>query len=238
MFNPVTVIVNSFGEREDVFGAAMQSILDAAPSQVILSTVVSDECTGWVDDSRIEIVLSEEPSVYGQLNKAIPFVRMPYVCYASSNDTMYPHKLKDEVSILEESGMGVCYSSFDKMYPDTMHRTVHISRGYSYSKHLRGSIVSDCAMIKTDILRKYYPFKEEYGNKAFYDFWLRVYEGEGDVFINNRNPTWCYVIHNDSSHIQRRKSSTAWNLNKELTKKVFKDHREAIERIIIKNNAQ
>jgi len=238
MLNTVTVIVNSFGEKEVVFREAMQSILNAMPSQVILSTVVGDECIGWISDSRIDVVISDEPSVYGQLNKAVPLVRMPYTCYASSNDIMCPHKLRDEVAILKEKDMGVCYSSFDKLYPDTGGKTVHISRGYSYSKHLRGSIVSDCAMVKTDILRKYYPFKEEYGNKAFYDFWLRVYEGEGDVFINNRNPTWCYVIHNDSSHIQRSKGSAAWNLNKELTKKVLKDHREAIERIIIKNNAQ
>jgi hypothetical protein len=57
------------------------------------------------------------------------------------------------------------------------------------------------------ILKEYAPFKLKFKNFAFWDFWLRVYEKEGNVFVYNPVPTWYYNIKDDSMHIERQKNA-------------------------------
>jgi hypothetical protein len=56
-------------------------------------------------------------------------------------------------------------------------------------------------------LKKYAPFSEKWGNFAYWDLWLRIYQGEGDVFIYNPQPTWNYCLSPNSLHIKRQKET-------------------------------
>ena len=196
-----TVIINSYNEKENLFKRALTSVLQAQPTQVIVSTVKGDRCIGWVEPG-VEVVVSDKPGIFSQIEAAAKLVTGKYVCYCSSNDVMLNYKLKTESGILEKTGKKVCYSAFFVQHQGR--QAVRRFRDYDYKSHLKGSYVSDCAMIETEIFKKYLPFR--FGNQGYWDLFLRIYEGEGDVFTYNPHPTWIYDITGDSRH-QRRKRS-------------------------------
>lgn len=224
----VTVIINSFNEKRETFDRTMKSIIKARPGQIILSTVQNDNCIAWVRHST-DIVINEKPGIFSQLNKAIPFVREKYVCYASSNDIMYPHKLILEEDILIKAGKKVCYSAFDvkriKNLKSRKHPHIYRTRrsffNYDYKRHLQENFISDCSLIESELLKRYTPFREEYNNSAFHDLWLRIYEGEGDVFMYNPKPTWKYIMTQNSQHIGVLK-------DKERREKKFNDRQNML----------
>jgi hypothetical protein len=66
------------------------------------------------------------------------------------------------------------------------------------------------------------PFKEEFGNFAYHDFWLRIAKGEGNIFAYNDSPTWMYRISDKSRHISKRE-------NKELLALEERQKKEMLE---------
>jgi hypothetical protein len=79
---------------------------------------------------------------------------------------------------------------------------------YDYGRHLTGNFVSDLSLMETDLLRKYGLLGDKYRNYAYWDMWLRIYEGEGDVFINNAEPTWYYRQDAEGMHTIRKTSAS------------------------------
>ncbi len=61
-----------------------------------------------------------------------------------------------------------------------------------------------------------------------YDFWLRVYEAEGDVFVYNPEPTFYYRQTDDSKHIKRKKNREEYLSNRRLREELQEYHRKII----------
>ncbi len=211
--------MNSFNETEYKFHRAVNSVLGQknVKIQLLLSTVENDPCIKWANQYNIEIIINKKPGIYEQINATLPYIKGNYVAYSSSNDVMILNKFFIEKNKLIETNKKVCYSSFYHVDDDlNIIKTAHFKE-YDYSSHLCGNFVSDCALVEYSIFKKYTPFELKYGNHAYYDLWLRIYEGEGDVFCYNDIPTWNYVISHSSQHIKRE--------NDDIKKKINEDSR-------------
>ena len=220
---PVTVMMNSYNEGEKLFRRAANSVIEAGCSQFIVSTVKGDKCIEWAKDYNALVIENEKPGIFSQVNAMLPHINQPYVCYSSSNDFMLPNKLELETSLLK-GGKKVCYSAYSVINDFKRDDKIREFYDYSYDIHLRGNFVSDCAMVETETLLKYTPFKEEYGNYAYYDMWLRVYEGEGNVFVYNPIPTWVYHVTKNSKHVKRRKNKHEVIQYKKLKNDMIRGH--------------
>ena len=212
----VTVLMNSYKEDKQIFIEAINSIYSnkKVDIQLILSTVVEDPCIKWVKKYPLTLVVNKEAGIYTQLNAMIPHIKGDYVTYSSSNDIMYPNKLYEECNLLSVHNKKVCYSAFHVGTKNN--KKLNKFYDYDYKKHLKGNFVSDCAMVETTTFLKYMPFTLKYGNQAYYDLWLKIFENEGNVFYYNDSPTWLYIIRNTSQHIQRKKVPVKIKKNKEL----------------------
>jgi hypothetical protein len=121
---------------------------------------------------------------------------------------MSASKYQDELDMLIGFNKKVCYSDY-YMTDENMNVTRHIKLGkYSYDRHLTGNFISDLSLMETDLLVKYGLLGDKYRNYAYWDMWLRIYEGEGDVFINNPEPTWYYRQDSEGMHTVRKSSAS------------------------------
>ena len=207
----VSVVMNTFNENPEYLQQAVRSYMTQVGVHVelILSTVEGDPSIKAVNDPRVIKVVNNKPGIYSQLNAGMASATGDWVVYASSNDVADYKKLATEVKACIDSGKEVCYSSFHKTN-ERLRVTQTLSLPeYNYQRHLKWNFVSDCSLFSKRIKDKYTPFREEFGNSAYHDFWLRVYEGEGDVFVYNPRPTWFYRINNNSRHLVKTKDA-AW----------------------------
>lgn len=219
----ITVLINTFNEREDWLKSAIKSYQNqtGVKVQIIVSAVRGDKNIPLIEQMGCKVVLNESPGIYEQINAALPFIEGEYTCYGSSNDIAELFKLRSEYDQCVKFSKMVCYSSFYKCDASLRVINTYKSPPYNYQSHLeKGNFINDCALVRTDILRKYTPFRTEWKNHAYYDLWLRIYEGEGDVFINNPTPTWFYRGH-EGQKLKRQKSAV-----------LMKDNRETRERMI------
>lgn len=205
--NKISVIMNSYQNNADHLKQAIQSYLDqeGVEVEIIVSTVENDSAIEIAKSMGCVVVISKKPDIYAQINRALKKVTGKYVCYASGNDVAIPGKLKIESDLLIKSNKLVCYSAFIQTDENLEFRKTRSFYSYDYKKHLQGNYVSDCSMFSAELIEKYGPFQLKHKNHAFYDFWLRIAEGEGNVFVYNPVPTWLYRVSNDSRHIQRKK---------------------------------
>jgi len=212
----VSVIINTINENPEKLKKAIDSYA-SQDTEIIISTVKGDPSLKY----GYKTVVSEK-GIYKQLNNAVKEITGDYFCYASGNDISMPDKIKREVNILKETGKKVCYSAFYRV-ENNVKKTMFF-HDYDFKKHLAGNFVSDCSMIETELLRKYLPFNERWENDAFYDFWLRVYKGEGNVFVYNPVPTWVYIIDQNSLHKTRKRDKKAWDHRNKIRKQLINYH--------------
>jgi len=212
----VTVIINTINENPESLKKAIASYA-CQETEIIISTVRGDPSLKW----GYKKVISER-GIYKQLNNAVKKITGEYFCYASGNDLAMPYKIKTEVDILKKTGKKVCYSAFFRE-ENNVRKTAGF-HNYNFKKHLAGNFVSDCSMIETKLLRKYLPFNLRWENDAFYDFWLRIYKGEGNVFVYNPKPTWVYIIDKNSLHKTRRRNKKAWGHRNKIRKQLINYH--------------
>jgi len=205
-----TTLINSLDDNQKKLKRSIESCLDqdGATIQIILSTVENDPSiqTAKKISKDIDIVINEKPSIYGQINNALPFVKYDWFSFFSGNDVALKNKIRDEMDMCVGEKK-VCYSSYymlDKKLNakeglDKKNlRTISLP-DYDYENHLGNNFITDVSLIHKSILEKYSPFKEKFDKFAFYDFWLRVAEGEGaSVFAYNNKLSWTYVIDKNS----------------------------------------
>jgi hypothetical protein len=202
-----SVVINTYGDGLAHLLEAVQSYLDqeGVDVQVIVSSVEGDPSVAALqqqfrDDERVEFCvtpLASHPGrgaqgVYWQLNRALERVRHPWFSYASGNDKALPTKLRHEIELCTRRDKLVCYSSYyatDETLGCKVRRGFH---DYDYRAHLEHNFVSDCALAHSSLLESFAPFRLRHGNHAYWDFWLRVHEGAGDVFTYNPEPQWLY----------------------------------------------
>lgn len=242
----VSVILNTFREKPGWLYTAIQSyrVQRDVTVQIIASCVEGDENIGMIKSMGCEIVLNEEAGIYQQINSAIPYITGDWACYASGNDMACDTKFKDEINHCVAPDQMVCYSNFYKCDVNLRVKSTYQGRPYDYNDHLKGNYVSDCALVRSDVLKKYAPFRTEWKNHAFYDLWLRIYEGEGDVFVYNPNPTWFYRFH-EGSKLKRKNNLKLQNENREIRERMLLWHRDRFgvlvnaktDDIIMKRNA-
>lgn len=221
----VSVIMNSLNEKREYLLEAIASYINQQGVEVdlIISMVEGDSNIDYLKKNahnfprtRITIMnrashpiskgIKSPQGSFLQLNHALPLIKGDWFCFASSNDIAYPRKLISEVELSLLYKREVCYSAFDYITETGTKIRTQGFHEYDFKKHLVGNFVSDCALISRRLVDKYLPFKIELNNYAYWDLWLRIFEGEGNVFTYNANPTWGYRQDPNSMHIQRRKS--------------------------------
>ena len=205
----VSVVMNCLQNQPDWLVVAVDSLLDNRDTvdlQLIISTVRGDPSIALAKARGLEFVTTYRPSIYRQLNAALPLVTGDYFCCVAGNDKTLPDRFIREVSVLEiNEGKKVVYTAFSIADEDLNITGVNRYRPtYSYSAHLKGNYMADDSLMRREILDRYAPFRQEYGNYAYYDFWLRVAEGEGNVFVYYPEPTWIYRISKTSRHIRKK----------------------------------
>lgn len=208
--------MNTFKEDQNYLKQAIESYLNQnhVEVQLIISTVEND--------TNIPFILSNYPNVeiailpkdqhpgkspkasFIQLNNALPLIRGEWFCFASSNDYAQPDKLISEIHACRYNNKEVCYSAFTLVDENGEFISVRKFHPYSFNKHLQGNFVSDCALISKRLVDQYLPFNVDLNNYAYWDLWLRIFEGEGDVFTYKDLPTWNYRQDSNSMHIKRR----------------------------------
>lgn len=199
-----TVIINTVNEVPERLEAAFNNYLYQTLDvgiHYILSTVEGDPSIEYNKKFGFEVVTSPK-GIYSQLNNAVKHVETDWWCYASGNDIAELNKIRSEIDLCKKLNKKVCYSDYTKVSP-TGERTVVKFPEYNFQKHLKGNFVNDCSMIHKSLL-KHTPFQfEKWGNLSHWDFWLRIYKAEGNVFCHNPNPAWDYIQHENSQHILR-----------------------------------
>lgn len=205
----VTVLINTINEEPERLENAILSYKNQdVDVQILISTVKDDVSIGIGERLGCDVVINPGKGIYEQLNNAVNHIKGDWWCYASGHDFALPDKLLNEVTCCINSGKKICYSDYILFYPESKNKKTVTFFPYDYHTHLtKGNFVNDCAMINTEMSKKYLPFRNElWGNDSHYDFWLRVFEGEGNVFCHNNVPTWVYIQYEDSKHIVRQKS--------------------------------
>lgn len=221
----VTILVNSYKENEFNFRRSIESILanKNTINQIILSTVKNDDCIEWSKDYDLFLIINDNAGIFHQLNNTLTHIKGKYVTYQSSNDFMYDYKLELETNLLVNHNKLVCYSSYDIVDINNNESVTNFT-DYDYNLHKKQNFVSDCSMVNAEIFLKYTPFEIKYGNSAYHHLWLNIYENCGDVFYNNKIPTWKYIVTKDSSHYKKQ-------FNKKM-----KEGDEYVKNLMLKEN--
>jgi glycosyltransferase involved in cell wall biosynthesis len=223
----VSVIINTynnhFGHLQEAIDSYIQQI--GVDVEIIISTVEGDKSIEIANDNEIKkVVISKTPDIYKQLNKAIKSITTDWFAYASGNDVALPKKLITELNYCIQNKKKVCYSSFIITDADLNNRKTRKFYNYDYKKHLLGNFVNDCALIESNLLKKYVPFILKYKNAAYWDLWLRIAESEGDVFIYNPEPTWLYRTLPDSLRMRRKTDVTLQKANNDIKQFMLSFH--------------
>ena len=224
----VSIIINSYNDNQLFLSQAIKSYLNQrkVDLQLIISTVKKDPSiiTAEKINKNIDVVINEKAGIYSQLNYALNYIDGDWFAYASGNDVALHEKLFDEVSLCK-GNKKVCYSAFYSSNENLKNKRLTKLRKYNYQQHLKGNFVSDLGLLRVDLLHKYMPFIEKYGNHAYWDFWLRIAEGEGPTcFVYNPKPEWIYRISKDSRHIRRKKDKAWQKRNTKARHKMLADH--------------
>jgi len=228
MIPKVSVIMNSYHNKEAHLVTAVRSILEQVnvEVQLIVSTVADDSAVEIAIKEGAEVFVNENAGIYQQLNAALPLVDGDWFFYASGNDFYLPKKAIHEVRKCVSEGRKVCYSTYCRTDKDLNILNDVTFYPYSFRRHLIINFVSDVSLMHRSILDEYSPFNEEYDNYAFYDFWLRVAEGEGeDTFVYSPEPAWLYRISKESRHQKRLKDASQQQSDSILRQRMLLSHR-------------
>jgi len=236
-----SVILNTINEDRNLLSIAIESYLNQTNVEVelIISSVEGDINLDFVRSKYpsckiVTMPRSEHPIGKGikepkgsfmQLNNALKHITGDWFVFASGNDFAYSDKLSMEINSCIETGTEVCYSSYDYVNHLGRRKKAQLFHDYDFKKHMVGNFVSDCAVVSRRLVDKYLPFKIELNNYAYWDLWLRIYEGEGNVFCYNKNPTWAYRQEDSSMHLQRKKDQNKINQAKKDRETMLNQHR-------------
>lgn len=216
----VSVVMNTYQEKPQYLNEAILSYINQRNVNVtlIISTVEGDPSIEYVrtkfpDNDKIKLCIStkkEHPGkgvqgIYYQLNKAMALVDGEWFSYASSNDVAVITKCEMEIACCLKAKKQVCYSSYAKTNAQLKNMRPINFHPFNYLKLLKGNFISDCSLIKTELLRKHLPFDARYYNCGFWHLWLKIYNEEGNVFTYNNGIAFLYRVTPESTHVQREK---------------------------------
>lgn len=200
----VSVVMNTYRTASRYLEDALESYLtqQGVEVQLVVSTVEGDPAVATARARGCQVVLSDRPGIYTQLNNALPAVEGEWFAYAAADDVAEPWKLADEVATCAAASVDVCYSSF--YITDHLLRVRSMFRApapeYSWERHLQSNYVSDCALMSRSLLAACGPFDVSVGDHAYWDFWLRAHRVHGARFAYNPKPEWYYRQHTEAVH--------------------------------------
>ena len=238
MTDTVTIIMNTYKENKIFLKQAIDSYIcqKDVNIQLIISTIENDSSISFIkenyEDSNIDLCIStlkEHPGkgvkgIYYQLNKATLMIKNDWFCYASSNDVALPDKLIKEITLCKKKKKYVCYSDYNTTNTNLNIIKKHKFPSFNYNTLLKENFINDCAMIRTDILKKFLPFDDTYYNCGYWNLWLRIYSKLGNVFIHNPNPGFLYRHEKTSTHILRNKNKNKQLMYQNEKLKMIKNH--------------
>lgn len=217
----VSVIMNTYKEKPEYLREAVVNYVKQKNVYVhlIISTVEGDPSIKYVEALKkkefpaadIQFCIStkkEHPGkgclgIYYQLNKATAFIKGEWFCYASSNDVPVNNKLRTEIDYCQRSSKLVCYSSYATTNANLKNIKLVKIPPFNYLNLLKSNFVSDCSLVRSDILKEFLPFRTNYYNCGYWDLWLRIYSKYGNVFVLNPNISFLYRLTPESNHIKR-----------------------------------
>jgi glycosyltransferase involved in cell wall biosynthesis len=221
MIPTVSVVMNTYNDDHVHLDHAIQSVLNQ--ENVIIDLVICS-VEGDCNTERLAkypcrvIYIPKKEHVgrgprgcYQQINYALKYCIGEWFTFISGNDTMHPYKCITEVSVCQSAGAKVCYSAYNMCRGNMDYIETIYFGPYNWAEHVRGNFVSDASMIRMEVLKELLPFREDQGNFAFWDLWLRlaITERDGDnshYFVYNPTPTWNYRQNRGSMHSQRKKN--------------------------------
>lgn len=234
----ISVVMNTLGEKEPLLCRAIESYLKQG-CELIVSTIEGDRSIRTVKRKyrKVKIVTMPRRDHPGksplgsflQLNNGLKAITGDWFIFGSSNDIIYPGGLEMMRDECLKTGREVCYSAMDHVYQDGSKQPIYFFE-YDYDRHFKGNFVADCSLISRRLVDKYLPFRTELNNYAYWDLWLRIYEGEGNVFCYLPVPTWGYFQHPDSMHIKRFRDPKAMAQAEKDKQRMLKLHYEHRER--------
>lgn len=222
----ISVIMNTYNANQ-------QWLLDAVRSytyqtnvniQLIISTVAGDPSIKTLKNYNVDFVISDEPGIYTQLNKALKAIKGDWYAYASSDDVARRTKLIEEYTAAIKHNAKVVYSGYNLVNSNLGGRQLKTFQDFNIADLLRSCFISDCALIHRSIINKYGPFDLACGNLAYYDLWFRIYEGEGNIFYSLKKATWNYRQHGSQNKRKWQKDSEKRKIQMALTRMVKAKH--------------
>jgi len=217
-----TILINTMNENPAWLKKSIESNYECiGEKQIIVSTMLNDRNYDMLMQYRRRNIIqvnfcdhTKHPGrspegAYYQINSASHFIKGEWFYYISSNDYVDKYKIQNEISKCKSEKKQVCYSAFhvidwnEKIIGERI--VGQRWNDYNYQRHIRGNYVSDASFISVDLLKKYIPFRSDlYGNLAHWDLWLRIFEGEGNVFCYNEKKAFYYRNNFDSMHNERK----------------------------------
>jgi len=225
----VTVVMAVYGEREERLFREITNVFHQKEVDVhlVVSTVQGDPCIKWLERYPLNVQvlvnpLNEHPGrsplgSFYQLSEGVKLIKGEWFCWMGANDITKTDKFISEIRECEKTGKKVCSS--DIKIGDKIKRIPK----YDYEEHLKRNFIPDRSLVSSDLLRKYLPFSKLY-NCGFWDLWLRIYEGEGDVFCRTEKVGWTYLQHPESMHIKRRENVKDMKLFEQARKEMIALH--------------
>jgi glycosyltransferase involved in cell wall biosynthesis len=226
--------MNTYNENRNYLQQAIESCLNQKEVlvQLIVSTVEGDDNMDFIKKFPVDLCVMDRKDhagrspkgSYQQLNNALKLITGDWFFFISSNDILFPFKSIQEIDYCRLKKAKICYSNFYHVDQscNVIRETEYFD--YSHEKHLRGNYMSDATMVQVDILRKYTPFNTDLNNCAFWDMWLRIFEGEGNIFCFNPNPAFMYRVMSSSMHIERQKSRDERNKENNDRRNMLQKH--------------
>ena len=223
-----TVIINTVNEVPERLIKAISGYKAqiGVKMQVLVSTVENDPSILTAKMMGVECIVNLQAGIYEQLNNAMHYIKHDWWSYASGNDYPEPNKTIDEINCCINNNALICYSNFIKHRVDEQQVEFPKFPDYNYSQHLVGNFVNDCSIMHISLVEKYAPFRFHlWHNDSFWDFWLRVAEGEGEkAFCHNNERSWTYNIYTTSKHIVRQSNPSELQEYAEVRKRMIESH--------------
>ena len=145
----VSVIVPAYN-AEDYVGRALASITSQTVDDLEIVAVDDASSDGTAAelaaaaerDRRITVVTQQvNRGAAAARNRALSMARGAYIAYLDADDEWLPTKLERQISFMERTGAGACFTSYETIERDGSHRNVvHVPASIGYDQFLKNTI--------------------------------------------------------------------------------------------------
>ena len=224
----VTVIVPTY-KHQDYLRCSILSILNSTiPVEVIIVPVASDQPTmdelghlRGVFDSHgtVRVVISDKADPFHQMQIGLDNVQTEFFTVIGSDDFMLPNAVRRMLEIAVWSNsvnpvVGLSYAVTDSNLNITSIETL---KPFSLSRMMKGSIIPDTALVKTQNARLVGGFLNagpNFGYLNHYAFYNRLIKLQGTQVILSQDIGCLYRQLPNSRHVQRYSTKEAIKIHR------------------------